>query len=533
MFLQQFKDRLAMSKQHQNSGEFSSFADLCARKDSLAPETRHTVEMLLKAAGTDDGSQAERILSNKINLNLSDGKISDITPLKYFPNLQYLDLAGNQISDLAPLKYLTDMTCLNIGNNAISDLTPLKSLTKLDSLYLDKNLISDIRPLRSLSHLTWLNLVDTQISNLKPLKNLSNLTNLMLSLTAAQKDILKGYAQKWAVPANFTDRIDRSRAAAAVKAAYNTVGLPAPEIIFCSSPHAAIAQLKMLNNSLDRNDLIEQLYGIIEGASHLFNWRELIGELGSSSETKENDIFPMARWENHLFNELFVSVDCEACSIDILGREYPAEKLCLAEFLTAEFRMVFSQDIQEVLAAFKLILAECGWIYPFEKVCYVCDRPTKLCLDSEYQLHAEGEAAIEFSDGYKIYSYHGVTLPEKYGQVHPQNWRLQWLLEEENAELRRVLIQGIGYARICQELQATELDCYEEYTLLRIDADIDAVDRDAFDGGDREPIYLLKMTCPSTGFIHALRVPPEIQSAREAIRWTNWDVDYEEFSVQT
>jgi hypothetical protein len=49
---------------------------------------------------------------------------------------------------------------------------------------------------------------------------------------------------------------------------------------------------------------------------------------------------------------------------------------------------------------------------------------------------------------------------------------------------------------------------------------------------DRDGI-LLKMTCPSTKHIHALRVPPDLQTAREAIRWINWDIDPEEFSIQT
>ncbi|MEG4082848.1 hypothetical protein [Microcoleus sp. POL10_C6] len=74
-------------------------------------------------------------------------------------------------------------------------------------------------------------------------------------------------------------------------------------------------------------------------------------------------------------------------------------------------------------------------------------------------------------------------------------------------------------------MQATELDCWQEYTLLRIDADIDGFDPANFDPDDdvpeKEAIYLLKMTCPSTGFIHPLLVPPEMQSARGAIRWVN------------
>jgi hypothetical protein len=87
--------------------------------------------------------------------------------------------------------------------------------------------------------------------------------------------------------------------------------------------------------------------------------------------------------------------------------------------------------------------------------------------------------------------------------------------------VRRLLIQEIGYDRICSELQATQLDSEQEYTLLRID------------DADVEPMYLLKMTCPSTRFIHALRVPPNISSAREAIRWVNWGIDPLEFAVQT
>ncbi len=102
------------------------------------------------------------------------------------------------------------------------------------------------------------------------------------------------------------------------------------------------------------------------------------------------------------------------------------------------------------------------------------------------------------------------------------------MLREHNAEVRRALIQGISYDRICQELEVTELDYWQEYTLLSIDF-ADDFDED----GNAKLVYLLKMTCPSTGFIHALRVPPDVESAKEAIRWVNWDIDPEEFSVQT
>jgi internalin A len=198
------------------------------------------------------------------------------------------------------------------------------------------------------------------------------------------------------------------------------------------------------------------------------------------------------------------------------------ELVSIPEFCLSGFGYVIKDKEQQTLRCLKQLFLSCGWIFPLEHICIVCDRPRILSFDNQERLHAEASPAIQFADGWSVYAYHGVRLPEKYGKVHPNQWQSQWLVSEENAELRRVLIQGIGYERICQELQAIELDYWQEYTLIQIDSDVDL-----------EPIYILKMTCPSTGYIHALRVPPEKNSAREAISWVNWGVDPEEFSVQT
>jgi hypothetical protein len=94
-------------------------------------------------------------------------------------------------------------------------------------------------------------------------------------------------------------------------------------------------------------------------------------------------------------------------------------------------------------------------------------------IEDAHRLHADGKPAVQWSDWECYYFWHGTEIPQKYGAVLSQNWRSQWLLEEPNAELRRVLIQGIGYDRIVQELEAVELDTWREYSLLKIQADID------------------------------------------------------------
>lgn len=184
-----------------------------------------------------------------------------------------------------------------------------------------------------------------------------------------------------------------------------------------------------------------------------------------------------------------------------------------------------SKHDAEKWSAFQSITTQCGWILPYEKVCFVCARPIKLAFDTGERLHAEGEFSVLYEDGYGLYFYHGVALPKKYGQVRPEKWVPTWLLDENNAELRRILIQGIGYDRICRELNAAEVDSWQDYILLKLNELVDDI--------DGQSISLLKMICPSTNFIHAIRVPPNLQSAREAIRWVNWGIYPEQFEQQS
>jgi hypothetical protein len=95
---------------------------------------------------------------------------------------------------------------------------------------------------------------------------------------------------------------------------------------------------------------------------------------------------------------------------------------------------------------------------------------------------------------------------------HPESLTAAEILAERNAELRRVMIERFGYERLLAETQAVELD------------------RDSDPGGERrllsipldgdEDIVCVSVQCPSTGHKFILRVPPNMQSCRQAIAWT-------------
>jgi leucine-rich repeat protein SHOC2 len=129
----------------------------------------------------------------------------------------------------------------------------------------------------------------------------------------------------------------------------------------------------------------------------------------------------------------------------------------------------------------------------------------------------------------------GVKLPRRYW-TKLSDWRSKWLLDETNAEIRHRLIEQIGYERINEDLGGIVLNMWRDYTLITID-NVEIIRRsyDIYHNEiiNSEPMVLLKMTCPSTGHIHILRVPPEMTSAEAAITWVNHGIHPDEFAVQT
>jgi internalin A len=122
----------AAETQPGNSGR--TFAHWCRTRASLNPEAKHTVEVLLKKAGTTECDAANQKPSTLTEINVNNNEISDIKPLQSLTHLTVLDLYNNKISDIKPLESLTNLSRLNLYNNKISDIKPLESLTNLTVL---------------------------------------------------------------------------------------------------------------------------------------------------------------------------------------------------------------------------------------------------------------------------------------------------------------------------------------------------------------------------------------------------------------
>lgn len=94
----------------------------------------------------------------------------------------------------------------------------------------------------------------------------------------------------------------------------------------------------------------------------------------------------------------------------------------------------------------------------------------------------------------------------------PDSIEVGEVLEEENAERRRVLLERVGLERFLSEAKVEVLDADQDpgghRRLLRVPLE-----------GD-EDLVCVMVHCPSTGGRYLLRVPPSMETCRQAVAWT-------------
>ncbi len=194
-----------------------------------------------------------------------------------------------------------------------------------------------------------------------------------------------------------------------------------------------------------------------------------------------------------------------------------ARSAALIEFCSSILNSQFDSDVQDWLRLGKAVHG----FMRFDKVCFVSDRPTKLSLDERDRPHSLAGPAIEYSDGYAIYAFHGVAVDARKKHIidEPEKITLTDIDAEVNVELRRVMIDRFGIARYVQESGAQVVDrdydptTGHERVLYRRELLLD------------EPIVLLQVTNttpePDGSYKqYFIRVPPNMGSAQQAVAWT-------------
>ncbi|WP_439606831.1 DUF6745 domain-containing protein [Hydrogenophaga sp.] len=99
----------------------------------------------------------------------------------------------------------------------------------------------------------------------------------------------------------------------------------------------------------------------------------------------------------------------------------------------------------------------CGWFWPFEGVVILTERPNALNRDAENRLHCEDGPALSYPDGFSLWKWHGVTVPSDVIE-HPETITVAQIEAEENAEVRRVMVERYGADRYVVDSGAVVVD---------------------------------------------------------------------------
>jgi len=98
---------------------------------------------------------------------------------------------------------------------------------------------------------------------------------------------------------------------------------------------------------------------------------------------------------------------------------------------------------------------------------------------------------------------------ELHGHILNGTLTAKKILGITNSAVRRICLEELGYGRFLSQVPHEILDRAGENELVKIDWH-----------KREEPIYLVKVKCPSTGAFYTLRVPPETTSVKSAVAWT-------------
>ncbi|WP_286158329.1 DUF6745 domain-containing protein [Streptomyces sp. CB03911] len=171
----------------------------------------------------------------------------------------------------------------------------------------------------------------------------------------------------------------------------------------------------------------------------------------------------------------------------------------------------FEGDLAE-LAGLAAVARHAGWWWPYERVALVAARPTALHRDEAGRLDRADGPALAYPDGFALHAWRGMPVPEDFlaGLDGLTTARIR---EEENAELRRVMLEHYGYDRYLADSGAEPLHRDETGVLWRIQLP------------DDEPVVMVEVvnsTAEPDGTFRTywLRVPPATRTARAGVAWT-------------
>ncbi|MEU5367431.1 DUF6745 domain-containing protein [Streptomyces sp. NPDC005951] len=313
----------------------------------------------------------------------------------------------------------------------------------------------------------------------------------------------------WRSVAAATGRADRAAAEAGVRRAYRTAGLAEPDrIIWAASPRAAVGTVEKLT------DAGRPVREEVRTRPWADERRRMYDELGPAGWSALWSATGAQLWETTAALAERIRTGVVA---DLAPRpqDEGAVRLVLLDAVLGQHDAAWLAAFDghgDRLAGLAEVARNAGWWWPYENAVVITERPDVLHRDEAGRLdHGEGPA-LAYGDGFALHAWRGMPVPaaflDELSSLTPERIRA-----EENAELRRVMLEYYGYDRYLTESGAEPVHRDETGVLWRI----------ALDGDEDVVMVEVVNSTPEpdgTYRTYWLRVPPTTRTAKDGVAWT-------------
>ena len=377
------------------------------------------------------------------------------------------------------------------------------------------------------------------------------------SLTPEQELALKAYHAECMAIGTSTERADRARAEGAIRKMYAAIGKREPIFIWCQSPATCILGKHVLEQWLKKIQADETAKRVEVRASLGASLGDSLWDsLRASLWASLGDSLRASLWAS-LWASLRASLraslgDSLRASLraslgDSLNEMQWANLWGQQEqywigfyrFMELHLKIEYTPQSSERLGWWQDIASSVNWWFPYENFCFVSDRPTFCSIDADRRLHCEDRAAMEFGDGWKVWAWHGVRVPQ-FAIEDPDSITAKHVKDEENTEVRRCLVERMGWERFCESAKMSVLhedELHTQFPAIPVSDKVEPHVRlvtsyragiekaqllEASDLTDFEerPLRFVRLSDPSTDRKYTIRVPHHMTRCYEAVGWT-------------
>ncbi|MEU0376264.1 DUF6745 domain-containing protein [Streptomyces cyaneofuscatus] len=317
------------------------------------------------------------------------------------------------------------------------------------------------------------------------------------------------HVNSWRDVAAATGAADRAAAEEGVRRAYRTAGLAEPErIVWAESPRAAVEAVEKL---ADAGRSVREEVRTRPWAEER---RRMYDELGPAGWSALWSATGAQLWETTAALAERIRSGVVA---DLAGKpeDEGAVRLVLLDAVLGQHDAAWLAAFDgrgDRLTGLAEVARNAGWWWPYERAVVISERPEALHRDEAGRLDHGAGPALAYRDGFALYAWRGMPVPADFlaelASLTPQRIR-----EEENAELRRVMLEFYGYDRYLTESGAKPVHRDETGILWRI----------ALEGDEDVVMVEVVNSTPEPDGTHRtywLRVPPATRTAKDGVAWT-------------